>query len=177
VKDEAGAVAHPSGEWPLAGGAALVLEQRVLEVRGSSGAVPVAEGVVGRAAVSADGARFVFVRESAGELRTEVLAVELRDGAWSAPRLLADEGTPDLVSISPDGRRVAFVAGAGGIASVFVVPFEGGPPVQLTNLGLVADGRGRPAGFVPIPYRDPPRFEGGHLIWTSRQGEHRAVLP
>jgi dipeptidyl aminopeptidase/acylaminoacyl peptidase len=141
------------------------------------GAGAVARGVVGRPAVSADGSRFAFVRESSRELRTEILAVELSDGAWSAPRLLADEGTPDLVSISPDGRLVAFVAGAGGIASVFVVPFDGGAPVQLTNVGLRREGEGPPPAFVPIPLRDPPRFEGDRLVWTARDGAHEAVLP
>jgi hypothetical protein len=175
--EEAGPVAHPAGEWSLAGGAKLALAERALALRGPAGAARIAGNVVGRPAVSADGARFVFVRESERELRTEVLAVELRDGAWSAPRSLADEGTPDLVSISPDGRLVAFVAGAGGIAAVWVVPFDGGPPVRLTNAGLRREGAGPPPGFVPVPLRDPPRFEGEQLVWTSRQGEHRAVLP
>ena len=177
VASETGAVVELSGEWSLAGGAKLALAKRALEITGLAGATRIAEGVVGRPAVSADGARFVFARELAGDLTTEVLAVELLDGAWTAPRLLANEGTPDLVAISPDGRYVAFVAGAQGIAAVWVVPFDGGSPIQLTNVGLRADGKGRPEGFVPIPLREPPRFEGGRLVWTARDGAHEVELP
>jgi len=177
ILGETDAVPERSGEWALSGGSALALAGRALEIRGPSGATKVAEGVIGLPALSADGARFAFAREKTGEFGTEILAVARVDGVWSTPRALARDGTPDLVAISEDGRDVAYVAGADGIAAVWIVPFEGGAPVQLTNVGLHREGKGPPAGFVPIPYRVPPRFAEGKLVWTARDGEHEAVLP
>jgi len=171
------ATAGPTGEWTLTGGASLALADRALRLRGPAGEIALAAGVVGVPSVSEGGARFVFARELPNDLATEVVAVEFLGGGWTAPRVLAREGTPDLPAISPDGGRVAFVASAAGIASVWTVAFDGGAPVQLTNVGLRADGKGRPAGFVPIPLRDPPRFAGDRLVWTARDGAHEVTLP
>jgi hypothetical protein len=166
-----------SGEWALAGGSTLVLStDGALELRGS-GTIAVANDVIGVPSVSADGARFAFAQRVPRGSGTAIVAVARSDGGWTAPRVLTDAGDPDLVAIAPDGARVAFAAAANGIAAVWVVPFAGGAPVQLTNVGLARDGAGPPAGFVPIPLREPPRFEGRELVWTARDGEHRAVLP
>jgi hypothetical protein len=166
------------GEWALSDGSALVLSTSgALELRTASGAITVANEVIGLPSASADGARFAFAQRVPRGSGTAIAVVSQSMGAWTEPRILTDAGDPDLVSISEDGARVAFVAQANGIAAVWVVPFDGGAPVQLTNVGLVRDGSGPPAGFVPIPLRDPPRFEGRELVWTARDGEHRAVLP
>jgi len=178
VAGETDAVPGRSGEWALADGSALVLSTSgALELRGVSGTIAVARDVIGLPSVSADGARFVFAHRVHQGSGTAVAAVSRRDGAWTEPRVLTDAGDPDLVSISQDGGLVAYVAQANGIAAVWIVAFDGGAPLQLTNVGLVRDGSGPPEGFVPIPFRIPPRFEGRELVWTAREGEHRAVLP
>ena len=178
VAGETDAVPGRSGEWALVDGSALVLaETGALEIRGPAGAIAIAEGVMGLPSLSEGGARFVFAHRVHQGSGTAVSAVSLRDGVWTAPRILTDAGNPDLVAISKDGSRVAFVAGANGIAAVWVVPFDGGAPLQLTNVDLRRVGKGPPEGFVPIPFREPPRFAADKLVWSARDGEHAVVLP
>jgi hypothetical protein len=167
-----------SGEWALAEGSALALSgSGALEIRGEADSIRVADTAVELPSVSADAARFVYAYRPGPGPETAIGAVELRDGAWTAPRMLTSRGSPDRVAISKDGRNVAFVAGADGLVALWVVPFDGGAPVQLTNLGLRSDRTGLPAGFVPVPHRSPPRFEGRELVWTAPDGEHRVALP
>lgn len=95
-------------------------------------------------------------------------------------------GAEDGEAVSPDGRFVAFVAGATGIASVWVAPVPGpgeavGQPVQLTNVGLERVRREpgqAPAGFVPPPDHGPLRWEGDRTVaWTAAGVVHRVQVP
>ncbi len=94
-------------------------------------------------------------------------------------------GAEDGEARSPDGRWVAFVGGATGIASVWVVevPNNGSPaePIQLTNVGL-QDAPRRPGsppdGFVPPPDRAPLRWKDTRTVaWTAAGVEYTAELP
>ena len=91
-----------------------------------------------------------------------------------------EDGCPDRPALSPDGRRVAYVSGVTGVASVFVVSFDGGDPLQLTNVGLenapITIGRA-PHGFVAPPHAGPPWFDGDILVWESPDGRHEVDLP
>jgi hypothetical protein len=167
-----------SGEWELAADARLVLAaDGRLELRRPDDAITLAEETLELPAISADGARVAFAFRKPREVGTAVAVAAFEDGEWTGPRVLVARGTPDRVAISPDGRRVAYVAAAGGIAAVWIAPFDGGEPVQLTNLGVREDGPGEPEGFVPVPHREPPRFAGDRLVWESADGEHQVVLP
>lgn len=87
--------------------------------------------------------------------------------------LVDDGGEPDRPALSPDGRTVAWVSAASGLASVWTLDLAGGAPVQRTNRGLRPPGTGGPpAGWVPPP-RAAPRFEGADLAWEAPDGPHR----
>jgi hypothetical protein len=94
-------------------------------------------------------------------------------------------GAEDAEARSPDGRWVAFVAGATGIASVWAVEIsEAGPvgePVQLTNVGLESVFRRPgepPAGFVPPPDRASLRWKDDRtIVWTAAGVEHTVERP
>jgi hypothetical protein len=90
------------------------------------------------------------------------------------PRLTA--GRPEALALAPDGGTLVFTAGLSGIASLWSVPTAGGPPKQLTNVGVtapVAPGR-PPDGFVAPPRPGTLRFEGPLLRW-SVDGADREV--
>ncbi|MCB9687201.1 MAG: hypothetical protein H6735_19330 [Alphaproteobacteria bacterium] len=109
-------------------------------------------------------------------LGSRLLAVE-RDGtSWT---LVDASWNADRPALSADGTRVAFVSGRTGLASVWIVPFEGGEPRQLTNVGLrrVKGSTGAPEGFVPPPIDDGMHFEGEVLTWTAPDGVHRVEAP
>ncbi len=106
-------------------------------------------------------------------------AVSLTGEAITRRRLVSD-GSPDRVAITADGRWVAYVSGQTGIASVWVVPFDGGEPVQLTNVGLEALPRtpgAPPEGFIPPPHEGPLVIDGEWITWSSPEGEHAVRLP
>jgi len=168
-----------SGEWPVAGGATLVLSaDGRLALRSSDGEIALAAEALELPAISASGERIAFAARRADGFSTAVEAVAYESGAWTDVRALVDDGgTPDRVAISPDGSRVAFAAPAGGVAALWIVAFDGGAPVQLTNVGVRKQGPREPAGFVPVPHRGPPRFEGNELVWEAPDGTHRVVLP
>jgi hypothetical protein len=167
-----------SGEWPVAGSSVLVLEKDGrLELRHAGGALLLAEVALELPAVAADGERIAYALRKTDGFGSAVAVAEFRDGVWHGPRTLVDTGTPDHVAISPDGTRVAYVAGADGIAALWLAAFDGGEPVQLTNKGLVKSKSGPPDGFVPLPHRSPPAFVGDRLEWESATGAHQVRLP
>lgn len=172
VTKERSALPSPEGSWNV-DGESIRLEGRVLSI----GDTEVAREVIGLPSVSADGTRIAFSHGLEGNHGTALSVVEKGADGWSAPRILVAEGTPDRVAISPDGSKIAYVAPAYGIASIWIIPFEGGNPLQLTNVGVRRDGPGRPDGFVPPPHRGPLRFDGDRLVWESPEGTHEAVLP
>jgi hypothetical protein len=105
-----------------------------------------------------------------------------RVGDGPSTRLVASEGpqtrvllerpgwSPDRPALSPDGQWVAFVYAPAGLASLGLLPFEGGEPRQLTNVGLELHKRRPgepPLGFVPVPADDSLRFEGDRLVWST----------
>jgi len=141
----------------------------------------VASHLVGVPAVNADGTRVAWSHRPDDGDTTRIEVVEVVDGRWSRERVLVDgPGRPDRVALDPAGTRVAYVGNDGGIAALFVVPFAGGEPVQLTNLGLGALPRepGQPPpGFVPVPHRAPPVFDGDTLRWEAEDGPHAVELP
>lgn len=101
-------------------------------------------------------------------------------------RLTDLPGAEDGEALSPDGLWMAFVGGATGIASVWVVrvPTDGGPvsaPIQLTNVDLEHAARRPghpPEGFVPPPDLAPLRWADDRtIVWTARGVEHRVELP
>jgi len=99
----------------------------------------------------------------------ELWAADL-SGRWR--HQLTTGGAACLPAISPDGRRVAFIdTSPQGLASLFVVPVEGGAPRQVTNVGLRAVGRGPPAGFIPPPETTGGlSWEGEAIVVESRRG-------
>jgi hypothetical protein len=100
------------------------------------------------------------------------------EGAWQSPRTLVDDGgTPNRIAVSADASHIAYVSSANGLAALWVVAVDTGETLQLTNRDLVRVPGAAPDGFVPVPDRSPPRFEGDRLVWSSRQGKHEVVLP
>ena len=144
--------------------------------------VPVAtDHLLGVPSVSGDGTRVAWSRRPDDGDTARIEVVEVVGGRWSQARVLVEgPGRPDRVALDPAGTRVAYVGDDGGIAALFVAPFAGGEPVQLTNLGLGVLPRepGQPPpGFVPVPHRAPPVFDGDTLRWEAEDGPHAVELP
>ncbi len=121
-------------------------------------------GVIG--SIETVGAHEVFSRRVTGT-NTEIV---VSDGVGE--RVLVSEGTPDRPVLSADGSQVAFVWGKSGYASIWTVPFSGGAPTQVTNVGLEHTPGRRPDGFVPVPHGDSLHFDGDWLRWSSPEGDH-----
>jgi hypothetical protein len=186
---DAGAEPMGRGSWELAGDAVLRLADGRLTVEQPGMEWRLADQVAGEPAVAADGDRLVYARRGDGVGLSSLEAWEIGDeGVWVGPRALA--GQADRPALSPDGERVAFVSGRSGIASVWLTPFDGGEPIQLTNVGVTSpalsdtpiDGPRHPpgqppAGFVPPPHDGSLRFDGDHLRWEAPEGSREVALP
>lgn len=186
---EAGAPPRERGNWRVKGGA-LWLADGALTFDDVDGSWPVATDVVGLPSIAPAGDRVAYARQ-AGDVALssiEVMDARAPSGLWLAPRVLVDHA--DRPAISPDGEQVAFVSGRSGIASLWLVAFDGGDPIQLTNRDLASpavspsalDGPAHPPGqpppgFVPPPHTAPPRFEGDRLVWDAPDGPHEVALP
>jgi len=173
---DAGAPPRLAGEWTLAGGTRLLLQDGHLSLVDGPDVWTLADRVIGPPAVSDAGDRIAYCRQGEGVELGSIEVWELGEGARQGPRVLAGGDRPAL---SPSGEWVAFVSGRTGIASLWLVPFAGGDAVQLTNRGLESrwiPGQA-PAGFVPPPHEGPPRFDGDRLVWRSPAGEHSLELP
>ncbi|MFT4625017.1 MAG: hypothetical protein ACI8PZ_003683 [Myxococcota bacterium] len=162
-----------AGEWALAGGHRIVADASGLRIEGPSAQVLSGE-LLGAPAVAPNG-RFVF-SERVGEARLRAVQ---RDGTEWAVHTVVAAGDPGRAAISNDGDTIAYVASAGGLPAVFVVPFSGGEPVQLTNVGVSHDPSrgGPPPGFVPPPHEAPLAFEGDTVTWTAPDGRHTVEVP
>ncbi len=185
---DAGMPPREKGSWALSG-AVLTLDEGSLVLEAREGTRTLAVDVVGLPAISDDLQRVAYTRQSGDLGLSSIEVVEARGNrAWSEPRILADEG--DRPALAPDGERLAFVSGRTGIASLWILPFEGGQAVQLTNRDLRSpavseaplDGPVHPPGqappgFVPPPHQGPPRFEGDRLVWDGPDGPHEVALP
>ncbi len=181
VAAERSAIPDREGVREVALGCTLAWAGERMELACPDATPVVIPHLVGVPAASADGSRVAWSHapDDGDRTRIEVVA---RDGdRWGEPRVLVEgEGRPDRVALDAAGERVAYVAAADGIAALWVVPFAGGEPVQLTNVGLASAPRepGQPPeGFVPVPHRGPPVFDGDRLTWTSPEGEHAVELP
>lgn len=174
-------------EWPVALGGRLVLSGVQLSYEAPHPAAGLqhqdgptvtilAEETVGLPAISADGARWALSRQAPGPGLSALDVVEL-SAAGLTQKTLVSEGSPDRVAISADGQWVAWVSGVTGVASVWAMPFDGGPAVQLTNRDLVRVLGEEPAGFVPPPHMSPLQIEASTVRWTSPVGAHEVPLP
>lgn len=129
---------------------------------------------VGDVAISADGRRLVWAERPTGDVTTRLLRAEW-SGTWTVSVLF--DGSATRPALHPDGRTVAFVWNAERIAGLWVIPFEGGTPTQLTNHSLVWRKGAAPEGFLPLPVKDPAWFDGSTLRWVSEHGEHAVEVP
>jgi hypothetical protein len=130
-----------------------------------------ASGIVGQPAFDASGTRKVWVRRLEGSVFTELVVAEWIDAAWVEEVRIVGRSNPDRPTIDSEGNTVAFVSGVSGLASVYVVAFDGSTdPMQLTNVGL-ADLRRSPGsppdGFVAPPIDDSLQFDGDWLTWNG----------
>jgi hypothetical protein len=164
------------GEWSAARGAHVTLQDGLLRLELGEQDRILAEEVVGAPALSADGRRIALAHRGPGPGLSVLDAVEITDAGVEVRRLV-DEGAPDRVALTPDGDTVAYVHNATGIASVWVIPFIGGTPTQLTNVDLVRIPGQEPVGFVPPPHDGPLRIDGDRITWIAPDGPHAVALP
>lgn len=165
---------------PIACGSLLTTDDRgALWVSNGARRTVLSARLVEPAIVGSNGAIIAWTDDSVTPGATALRVARCdAGGSWSEPRALVDDGTtPNRLAISPDGARIAYVATAGGIASVWIVEVATARATQLTNVDLVRSPGAAPAGFVPVPHRTPPRFEGDVLTWTSPDGDHEVRLP
>jgi hypothetical protein len=127
------------------------------------------DGLVGELAVSADGRRRAFARRDADRASTALVLAEATPEGWTE-RVLLDAHNPDRPALTPDGEAVAFVWASTGLASVWVAPFNGGDPRQLTNVGVRPGKPGRPPEGWTAPPPGPPTFDGPVLRWEGPDG-------
>jgi hypothetical protein len=102
------------------------------------------------AALSPDGRLLTYVRETR-PFFTEMKLYDL--DASSRRTLVAGPAVNDRPAFAADGSSIVYVSGQTSLASLWTVPVSGGPPVQVTNVGLrpVRGQRRPPEGFVPVP--------------------------
>ena len=139
------------------GSEALRLDRGVLTLGGLVLAKEVLE-------LDVQGERAVFVMRN-GPRRDLVVW----DGAL---RTLVQSESPAQVRLSDDGEQVAYVNGVTSITAVYVVPFVGGEPRQLTNVDLVRNPGKAPVGFVESPSQGLV-FDGADLVWEGSSTTHR----
>ena len=165
-------------QWPLFDDASMRLDNGRLWLAHGGAEWAIADQVMGVPAIDREGTRLAYCRRSEGDgLSSVEVWARGEEGDWDGPRVLDDHA--DRPALSPDGRWVVYVSGRTGIASLWVVPFEGGDAIQLTNVGL-EDRRAPghpPEGFVAPPHEGPPRFEGTRLVWKAPDGNHTVDLP
>lgn len=168
-------VPQQTARWEAAGRVVELQAGRLVE-----GDEVLADDVIGAPAFDASGRRMA-VAVLADAPYTAVVVRERTRSGWGPARVLvggdADAGSPDRVAISPDGQTVAFVRSSRGLPAVWVVPFTGGAPRQLTNVELARAPGGPPKGYLPPPHLQPPRFSGRALEWDSEAGPQRVWLP
>ncbi|MFT4976936.1 MAG: hypothetical protein ACI8S6_002841 [Myxococcota bacterium] len=168
-----------SGRWSLAEGAVLEQGAAGLVLEHGGRVRLLAAEVLGTPAQSDDGRRLVVSHRDDGLTISALDVVEISADGITQRRLVS-EGSPDRAAISEDGEWVAFVSGQTGVASVWAVPFDGGAPQQLTNIGLEDAPRvpgGPPPGFVPPPHDGSLSVQGDEVWWVSPVGQHRVWLP
>ncbi|MCB9763703.1 MAG: hypothetical protein H6739_28295 [Alphaproteobacteria bacterium] len=160
------------GVWSVAD-ATLRQSDAGLTLERDGGARLLAVDMVGVPAIAGDRVAFAH-RDGAAEVSAlDVLSVSEPEGR----RRIVDRGSADRVGLSEDGAWVVWVWGVTGIASVWAAPFEGGDPVQLTNVGLKPTPGQAPAGFVAPPHRGPLTVVDGEVRWTAPDGPHAVALP
>jgi hypothetical protein len=157
------------GSWPLEGGRTLRQDESGLWLD----QVHLAQEPVGTPALSADNSRLVFTR------RDPIPVAQGQLMSCQAPEWQCSEvAHGDRATISPDGRRIAWVDVETGLAAVWVASFDGEDKVQLTNVGLVSAGTGSPPqGYIPPPHQGPLSFDGDTLTWLSPDGPQTVELP
>ena len=164
------------GQWRAAHDALIVQDMGEVTLLRSGQRLLLATEAVGAPALSADGSRLALAHTGSATGLSVIDAFTIgADGVDQ--RVLVDSGSPDRVAIDPAGEQVVYVDGTTGLASVWAVPFEGGQPVQLTNVGLSATPGHAPERFVPPPYEGPLRVEGQMVRWTAPDGAHEVALP
>ncbi len=111
-----------------------------------------AAAVIGRSAVSPDGAAIIFARMGTGpEGRQQLFRLAMASGEAAA---LPGAPTPSYdPAFTPDGRWLAFAARDGAATDLFALPAEGGAPQRLT-----AQGAARAPAFSP---------DGALLAWLA----------
>ena len=133
------------GKWLLFDGASRTTHRSVMFVAGvdqNTGVVtkePVELAVrgldadVSHAEWLPDSARVVVVgKEAPG--RHVIYSVAREGGQARVVRRFASEHDAPGLTVSPDGRQLAFIeAASGGFFQVFRMPIAGGPPVQVTT--------------------------------------------
>ena len=88
--------------------------------------------------ISTDGQQLAYTREITRE--NLWVASTTRSGASASDVRQLTSGTTqdEMVSVSPDGRRIAFLRMAVNGENVFVIPIDGGTPTQITFLNSIA---------------------------------------
>lgn len=153
---------------------AVVAEGGELRIRvGRNTSETLDEGVDARVAFSPDSRVLVYARlDDEGETN---LWRARRDGSRfaSTEQLTFGRGSEDRPAFSPDGQRVAFVSGKGGIAAWWSVD-AGGNVTQLTNIDLPAHAPGSPPdGFLPVPDGVEYSWDAEGLRWVAAGKEYR----
>lgn len=163
-------VQAPAGTWT-----ARSDEDRRLVAQEPGGApVLLDEGVLPELALSQDGTRLAWAR--GGPETVLVWSPLPPDGTLRV--VDASPCAKDRPAFSPDGRRLAFVSGCSGIASLWVLDLDSpSPPLQVTNVGLTRVPGQEPQGFVPPPEGRDLTWQGDTLVWTARGRTWSARVP
>ncbi len=134
---------------------------------------PTLVGLLGEPARSESGDRVVVSRLA--PTGTELVLYERTPRGWSEGRVLVSEGDPDRPALDPAGKRLAYVAGP--VAGLWLLDLDSSERTRLTNHEVDHLPGQPPAGFIAVPHRSPPVFEGDSLVWVAPDGPHRMELP
>ncbi len=124
--------------------------------------------------ISQGGRRFLFVvtdvLKSENRTNSDIWIAPLNGGGTGAKPLVVSPKADRNPRWSPDGKSVAFVTTRGGSSQVWLIPSEGGEPVQLTKISTGADQPvwspdGKSIAFVSAVY---PEFSGKPFSESDR---------
>lgn len=125
------------------------------------------EGVACDLAWSPSGSSLVTAKFEEDGVGTDLVLVRLPEGRVT--RLTDRPGVDDRPAWSPDEKKILFVSGRSGLASLWVMSPDGGNMAQVTNKGIRGGTGQAPVGFVPVPLRatDVSWEEGDRITYPD----------
>lgn len=127
------------------------------------------DSVAGGLVWSRSGSSLLFARFEPDGVGTDLWLLQKPGGI---PKQLTDApGVDDRAIWLPGHKRIVFVSGRSGLASLWTMSADGTAQTQVTNKGLRSGSGAPPEGFVPVPMNlEGVGWEGNHTATYGVEG-------